>query len=92
MKQLISAATHMLQHSSSCINLIFVNQPNLVIDSCIHLSLHQNCHYQVILCKLNLKVEYPPPHAWEVWKKMTDSGKVDLIYRANDQFVGLTYF
>ena len=28
MKQLISAPTHILQHSSSCIDLIFVNQPN----------------------------------------------------------------
>ena len=33
MKQLISAPTHILQHSSSCIDLIFVNQRNLVIDS-----------------------------------------------------------
>ena len=29
MKQLISASTHILQHSSSSIDLIFVNQPNL---------------------------------------------------------------
>ena len=57
MKQLISAPTHILQHSSSCIDLIFVNQPNLVIDSGIHPSLHQNCHHQIIFCKLNLKIE-----------------------------------
>ena len=59
MKQLISDPTHILQHSSSCIDLIFVNQPNLVIDSGIHPSLHQNCHHQIIFCKLNLKIEYP---------------------------------
>ena len=58
MKQLISDPTHILQHSSSCIDLIFVNQPNLVIDSGIHRSLHQNCHHQIIFCKLNLKIEY----------------------------------
>ena len=29
MKQLISAPTYILRHSSSCIDLIFVNQPNL---------------------------------------------------------------
>ena len=34
------APTHILQHSSSCIDLIFVNQPNLVVDSGIHPSLH----------------------------------------------------
>ena len=53
MKQLISNPTHILQHSSSCIDLIFVNQPNLVIDSGIHPPLHQNCHHQVIFCKLD---------------------------------------
>ena len=58
LNQLISDPTHILQHSSSCIDLIFVNQPNLVIDSGIHPSLHQNCHHQIIFCKLNLKIEY----------------------------------
>ena len=67
LNQLISDPTHILQHSSSCIDLIFVNQPNLVIDSGIHPSLNQNCHHQIIFCKLNLKIEYPPPYAREVW-------------------------
>ena len=67
MKQLISAPTHILQHSSSCIDFIFVNQPSLVIDFGIHLSLHQNCCHQVILCKFNLKTEYHPPYTCEVW-------------------------
>ena len=66
MKQLISAPTHILQHSSSCIDLIFVNQPNLVIDSGIHPSLHQNCHHQIIFCNLYLKIEYPPPYARKI--------------------------
>ena len=81
---MISALTHILQHSSICIDLIFVNQPNLVIDSGIHPSLHQNCHHQVIFYKLNLKVEYPPPEAHEVW----DYGKAetDLIKLAIGQF------
>ena len=69
LNQLISDPTHILQHSSSCIDLIFVNQPNLVIDSGIHSSLHHNCHHQIIFCKLNLKIEYPPPYAREVWNK-----------------------
>ena len=79
-----SAPTHILQHSPSCIDLIIVNQSTLVIDSGIHPSLHQNCHHQIIFCKLNLKIEYPPPYAREVW----DYGKAqtDLINRAIDQF------
>ena len=90
MKQLISAPTHILQHSSTCIDLIFVNQPNLVMYSGIHPSLDQNCHHQVIFCKLNLKIEYPQPYAREVW----DYGKAqtDLINRAIDQFDWVNLF
>ena len=90
MKQLISAPTHVLQHSSSCFDFVFVNQPNLVIDSGIHPSLHQNCHHQIIFCKLNLKIEYPPPYAREVW----DYGKAenDLINCAIDQFDWVNLF
>ena len=76
-KQLISAPAHILQHFSSCIDLIFVNQPNLVIDSGI-------CHHQVIFYKLNLKFAYPLNYAREVW----EYGKAQtvLINRAIDQF------
>ena len=90
MKQLISDPTHILRHSSSCIDLIFVNQPNLVIDSGIHPSLHQNCHHQVIFCKLNLKIEYPPTYAREVW----DYGKAQtvLINCAIDQLYCVNLF
>ena len=56
MNQLISDPTHILQHSSSYIDLIFVNQPSLVIDSGIHTPLHQSCHHQVLFCKLNLRM------------------------------------
>ena len=89
-KQLISDPTHSLQHSSSCIDLIFVNQPNLAIDSGIQPSLHQNCHHQIIFGKLNLKIEYPTPYAREVW----DYGKAqtDLINRAIDQFDWVNLF
>ena len=84
LNQLISDPTHILQHSSSCIDLIFVNQPNLVIDSGIHPSQHQNCHHQIIFCKLNLKIEYPPPCDREVWDYR--KAQTDLINRAIDQF------
>ena len=90
MEQLISAPTQILQHSSCCIDLIFVNQPNFTINSGIHPSLQQNCDHQTIFCKLNLKIEYPPPYAREVW----DYGKAqtDLINRAIDQFDWINLF
>ena len=48
MKQLISELTYILQQSSSCIDLIFTNQPNIVMDSDVDSSLHHKCHHQVI--------------------------------------------
>ena len=61
-KQIISDPTYILPHSSSCIDLIFTDQPNYVLDCGTHPSLHPNCLHQVTFCKLNLKVEYPPPY------------------------------
>ena len=51
----------------SCIDLIFTDQPNYVIDCGTHPSLNQNCHHQITFCQLNLKVEYPPPYQCLVW-------------------------
>ena len=52
LSQLISDSTHILQNSSSCINVIFTNQLNLVIDFGVHLSLHPNCHIRLYFQKL----------------------------------------
>ena len=76
MKQLISESTHILQQSSSCIDLIFTNQPNIVsVDS----SLHPKCHHQIIYSKLNLKIEYTPPYIREIWNY--SRAEADLINR-----------
>ena len=47
--------------TSSCIDLIFKTQANMVLESGVHHSLHQNCCHQIIFAKLNLKVYYPSP-------------------------------
>ena len=65
--QLITDPTHILPQSSSCIDLIFIDQPNLVIDSGVHSSLHANCHHQITHCKLNLKIVFPLPYECLVW-------------------------
>ena len=59
LSKLISEPTHTLPNSSSCIDLIFMNQNNFIMDSGVHASLHPNCHHQIIYAKLNLKIEYP---------------------------------
>ena len=40
--------THIQTSSSSCIDLIFTNQPNVSVNSGVHASLHPNCHHQII--------------------------------------------
>ena len=45
--QIIKEATHILNNTSSCIELIFLSQPNLVTESCVHSSLRANFHHQI---------------------------------------------
>ena len=44
------------KNSSSCIHLIFTDQPSLIIDSGTHPSLHPNCHHKIIHSKIDLKI------------------------------------
>ena len=80
LQQLINEPTHLLQNSSSCIDLIFTSQPNIVVESGVSPSLHPNCHHQIIFAKFNLKIYYPPPYLREVWHYK--EANTDLIKRA----------
>ena len=84
MKQLIAEPSHVLENSSSCIDLIFTNQSNLIMDAGVHPSHHLKCHHQVIYAKFNLQIEYAPPYTREIW----DYGKAhfDLINKAIENF------
>ena len=82
--QLINEPTHLLQSSSSCIDLIFTSQPNIVVESDVHPSLHPNCHHQIIFAKFNLKIYYPPPYLRDVWDYK--EANADLIKRAINNF------
>ena len=62
LSQIFKEPTHIFENSSSCIDLIFTTQPNMVLESGVHHSLHQNCHHQIIFAKFNLKMYYPPPY------------------------------
>ena len=77
MKQVITEPTHVLESSASCsIDLIFINQPNIIMDYGVYSSLHEKCHHQIIYSKLNLKTEYPSPHIRKIWdhnRSETDS-------------------
>ena len=84
LNQLIQEPTHILNSSSSCIDLIFTLQPNLVMESGIHSSLHSNCHHQIVFAKFNLSIFYPPPYERTVW--YYERANTELIRRAIDQF------
>ena len=45
LNQLICEPTHIFPNSSLCIDLIFINQNNFIMDSGSHASLHPNCHH-----------------------------------------------
>ena len=60
-QQIINEPTHIQRQSSSCIDLIFTDQPNLSVNSGIHKSLHTNCHHQIVQSKFDLNIFYPPP-------------------------------
>ena len=53
--------THILPPSTSCTELIFTNQPNAVINSGVHPSLHQTHQHQIIVA------HYPSPYKLLVW-------------------------
>ena len=65
--QIISSPTHILPNSSSCIDLFFTNQPNIVINSGVYSSLHPNCHHQIIYANINFKLFFPPPYQRQIW-------------------------
>ena len=44
LQQLINETKHITGSFSSCIDLIFTFQPNLVMESGVHSSLYPNCH------------------------------------------------
>ena len=84
LSQIINEATHILEASSSCIDLIFTTQPNLMVESGVHSSLHANCHHQLVFAKFSLQIYYPPPYPREIWHyKQANS---ELIRRAISNF------
>ena len=71
--QIINEPTHILPNSSSCIDLIFTSQPNMVIESGIHSFLHSSCHHQIVFAKFYLKTCFPPPYSREAWYKRSEN-------------------
>ena len=52
--QLRNKLTHVKANSSLCIDLSFADQPNLLVNTGIHASLHENCLHQMVHFSFNL--------------------------------------
>ena len=66
LNQVLKTPTHVIQNST-CIDLVFTNQPHLVMESGVHSSLSSTCHHEIVFAKLNLQVEYPPTYERVFW-------------------------
>ena len=65
--QLISEPTHLMRDSKSCIDLIFTDQPNLIVESGVHPSLHEQCHHQIVYGKVSVSSIPVPPYTRRIW-------------------------
>ena len=84
LNQIINEPTHITKNSSTCIDLLFTSQINLVNESGLHSSLYPNCHHQIVFAKFDLRTFYPPPYERNVWHYK--QAKTELIRRAIDNF------
>ena len=84
LSQIIKEPTHITKSFSSCIDLIFTNQPDLVTDSRVHPSLHSNCYHQIVYAKFNFKIIYPPPYERHIWHY--NHAKLESIRKALEVF------
>ena len=83
--QLINEPTNFEPNKNpSCIDLIFTDQPNTVLDSGTKPSLDNYCHHQLIYCRMNFNIPAPPPFQRKIWKY--DRADVRLIKRAVAEF------
>ena len=82
--QLIAEPMHVMGDSKSGINLIFTDQPNLIIESGVHPSLHELCHHQIIYGKLSVLNVAQPPYTCRVW--YYDKANFVTIMKSIDMF------
>ena len=82
--QLVNQPTYVTDKSSSCIDLIITDQPNMFLDNDIHPSLHTNCRHQINFAELNVQCSPPPPYPRRVWHY--DRANVNAIKRSIEDF------
>ena len=85
LSQIINQPTNFVPHKNpTCIDLIFTDQPNLVLDCGTRSSLDSFCHHQIIHCKINNKIPPPPPFERRIWHY--DRANHDALKRSIQNF------
>ena len=82
--QLINKSTHCVNGSSSCIDLIFTSNTNLVTDFEVDPTLYKTRHYNLIFGKINFNIPLPPPFYRDIWDCKRDN--VEMIQKAITNF------
>ena len=83
--QLISEPTNFEPHKNpTCIDLIFTDQPNLVLDSGTRSSLDPLCHHQITYCRFNHRIPPPPTFERKIW--VYEKADVPLIQKSISNF------
>ena len=67
LNQIIDRPTHILPNSATCIDLIFTNETNFVIDSGVLPSVFPRCHHQLIFAKVSFITFFPPVYRRRIW-------------------------
>ena len=88
LQQIINSPTHILPNSTSCIDLLFTSQPNLITESGVHASLFPRCHHQIIFAKINFKINFPPAYERLIWDY--SKANINLIRKSLSQIDWVT--
>ena len=69
LNQIISEPTNFEENKTpSCIDLIFCDQPNIIVDSGVRPSIDPFCKHQITYCNINLKMPSAPSYTRKIWK------------------------
>ena len=82
--QMISEPTHLMGQSRSCVDLIFTDQPNLLLETVAHPTLHEQCHHQIVYDKLAVNNLAPPSYTRRIW--FFDRANVIAVRRSIEMF------
>ena len=87
--QLIAEPTNFELHKNLfCIDLIFTDQPNLVLESGTRTPLNPICHHQITHCHFNFKILPPSPFT----RKIYDKANITLIRKSISDFPWENHF